>query len=142
MLYNYKNLTLTLKLCPRDIILDSSLAASFFSATFKMRNGLMTNPLYQNLLVTSNTLRNWSPYSARMNDGGRKSFWNWTARCNVIWSWNEERCHRLQVCYFSRYIPMKSICWPKTEFPSRANRPPYLNQGAKMAPSAMLLGND
>ena len=104
MLYNYKNLTLTLKLCPRDIILDSSLAASFFSATFKMRNGLMTNPLYQNLLVTSNTLRNWSPCSALMNDGGRKSFWNWTARCNVIWSWNEERCHSLQVCYFSRYI--------------------------------------
>ena len=104
MLYNYKNLTLTLKLCPRDIILDSSLAASFFSATFKMRNGLMTNLLYQNLLVTSNTLRNWSPCSALINDGGRKSFWHWTARCNVIWSWNEERRHSLQVCYFSRYI--------------------------------------
>ena len=40
------------------------------------------------------------------------------------------------------HIPMKSICRPKTAFPSRANRPPYLNQGAKMAPSAMLLGND
>ena len=104
MLYNYKNLTLTLKLCPRDIILDSSLAASFFSATFKMRNGLMTNLLYQNLLVTSNTLRNWSPCSALINDEGRKSFWHWTARCNVIWSWNEERRHSLQVCYFSRYI--------------------------------------
>ena len=46
----------TRELCPLDMILDSSFAASFFSATFNTRRGRIANPLCQAILLNKSSL--------------------------------------------------------------------------------------
>lgn len=66
----------TRKHCPRDIILDSSFAASFFSATFKIRNGRMAIPLFQSFLELPDKARSFPIMQLAFTDAEKRFKWH------------------------------------------------------------------